>query len=239
MTAKTMRKLTVVLIAASFITTTASGQNEGRAARFGIKLAPNMAYVKPDVKEFDKAGSTFGYTFGLMGDFLLGGEGRYAFASGILLNNIGGKFTAPSNVAGVEDLESTLRLRYIEVPLTMKLKTSEIGYMTYYGQLGVSTAFNIRAKADFESVDLINNNQVVLNEDEDIADNTALFKAALVLGAGFEYNFSGNTSLLVGVTYNGGFTNLYDGEEYVDEDGNKQNVKVLASYIELTTGVFF
>ena len=239
MNAKTMRKLSVALLIALFAVTAVHAQNEGRAARFGLKLAPNMAWAKPDIKEFDGAGSVFGYSFGLIGDFLLGGEGRYAFASGILLNNIGGKYTAPSNIAGVEDLETTLKLRYIEVPLTMKLKTSEIGYMTYYGQLGVSTAFNIRAKADFETIDILNNNAIVTIEDEDISDNTALFKAALVLGAGFEYNFSGNTSLLVGVTYNGGFTNLYDGEEYEDENGDKQDVKILASYIELTLGVFF
>ena len=237
MIAKPMKKATVTLLAALLLTSISTAQNEGRAARFGIKLAPNMGWVKPDVKDLKGAGATIGYTFGLMGDFMLGENGNYAFATGLLLNNIGGKFTYPSSVAGVKDLESSVKLRYIEVPITLKLKTNEIGYMTYYGQLGVSAGFNIRAKADIETLDL--NNDVVLMEDEDVADDVSLFKAALVVGAGFEFNFSGNTSLLVGVTYNGGFTNLYDGFEYTDVNGNKTKVKATANYIELSLGVFF
>ena len=233
-------KKTIPLTLSLFLMATATfAQNEGRSVRFGIKLAPNMAWLKPDTKGIKSGGSTIGYTFGLMGDFMIGSNGQYAFATGVLLNNIGGKLTTPTvNINGdSKDLENELHLRYIEVPVTMKLKTSEIGYMTYFGQIGVSTAFNIRAKADIETFGA--NGDIVLLEDEDVADDVSIFKAALVVGGGFEYNFSGNTSLLVGVTYNGGFTNLYDGAEYIDEDGNKQDVKVNASYIELTTGVFF
>lgn len=234
----TMKK-TLSFALSLFLITAAHAQNEGRSVRFGIKLAPNMGWVKPDTKGLKKGGSKFGYSFGLMGDFMIGGNGNYAFATGVLLNNIGGKLTTPVTVNGdSKDLETELHLRYIEIPLTMKLKTSEIGYMTYYGQIGVSAAFNIRAKADFETVDQTTN-KVVLVEDEDVADDVSMFKAALVVGGGLEYNFSGNTSLLVGVTYNGAFTNLYDGLEYIDENGSKKDVKAFANYIELTTGVFF
>ena len=234
-----MRKTIAVLLAPILFVANASAQNEGRSVRFGIKLAPNMGWIKPDVKGVESGGSTFGYTFGLMGDFMLGQNGQYAFATGVLLNNIGGILSTPAVTLGgtSKDLDSEYHLRYIEVPVTMKLKTSEIGYMTYYGQIGVSTAFNIRAKADIETFGT--NGDIVLLEDEDVADDVALFKAALVVGGGFEYNFSGNTSLLVGVTYNGGFTNLVDGLEYQDDNGDMKEVKANVHYIELTTGVFF
>lgn len=233
-----MRK-TLAILSALVFTTAAIAQNEGRSVRFGLKLAPNMGWIKPDTKGIKKGASKFGYSFGLMGDFMIGGQGQYAFATGVLLNNLSGELKYPiaDSSGDSKELAYLYKLRYIELPLTVKLKTSEIGYMTYYGQIGVSTAFNIRAKGDMEGYGP--NNTVVLLEDEDVADDISLFKAALVVGAGFEYNFSGNTSLLVGVTYNGAFTNLYDGVEYTDENGNKKEVKALGSYLELTTGVFF
>ena len=44
-----------------------------------------------------------------------------------------------------------------------------------------------------------------------------------------EYNFSGNTSLLVAVTYNNGFTDIL----------KSKDVKAMANYLELTVGIFF
>lgn len=234
-----MRKIFALSTATLLLASVSTAQDDGGSVRFGLKLAPNMGWIKPDTKGLKKGAAKFGYTFGLMSDFMVGGKNQYAFSTGVYLNNINGTLVTPTvNLAGdSKDLETDIHLRYIEVPITMKMKTSEIGYMTYYGQIGVSAGFNIRAKADYETFD--DNNQVVLVEDDDIIDDVSLFKAALVVGGGFEYNFSGNTSLLVGITYNGGFTNLYDGLEYTDENGKTQKVKAFGNYLELTTGVFF
>ncbi|MBK8498800.1 MAG: outer membrane beta-barrel protein [Flavobacteriales bacterium] len=136
-----------------------------------------------------------------------------------------------------EGLETDVKLQYVEVPLTVKLMTNEIGYMRYYGQIGFGNAFNIRAKSD-QVVAKIDgtraDGQPIVSEftelsDEDLQDDIMLYKVSLVVGAGMEYNFSGNTSLLVGITYNNGFTNILDIE----------GAKAKAHYIELTTGVFF
>ena len=49
-----------------------------------------------------------------------------------------------------------------------------------------------------------------------------------------EYNFSGTTALLIGITYNNGFTNLLNGVEY-----NGKNAKLFNDYLELSLGIFF
>ena len=71
-------------------------------------------------------------------------------------------------------------------------------------------------------------------ENENIQDDINLFRAALIVGAGAEYNFSGNTSLLFGITYNNGFTNIANFDVDVDK-----KAKLLNNYLELTVGVFF
>jgi opacity protein-like surface antigen len=66
-------------------------------------------------------------------------------------------------------------------------------------------------------------------ENEDIQDDIKIYKASLIVAAGMEYNFSGNTSLLVAVTYNNGFTDIL----------KSKDVKAMANYLELTVGIFF
>lgn len=213
-----------------------------QGVRFGLKFSPNLSWAKPDAQDTENSGSRFGYSFGLLIDVPIGSNENYAFSTGLLLNNTGGKYTAPytySNgdtlnpILTTEDVETTLKLRYIEVPLTIKLKTNEIGYITYFGQIGFGTAFNIRAKADVETIDA--SGELSLIEDEDYGDLTNLFKASLIVGGGMEFNISGDTRLMAGVQYNGGFTNALDGVK----DAEGKDVKVSQNYVELSIGVYF
>ena len=118
--------------------------------------------------------------------------------------------------------------------------TNEIGYMRYFAQVGFGASFNIRAKADrvvpqyFASPADAFVETFIEEENENIQDDINLFRAALIVGAGAEYNFSGNTSLLFGITYNNGFTNIANFDVDVDK-----KAKLLNNYLELTVGVFF
>jgi opacity protein-like surface antigen len=118
------------------------------------------------------------------------------------------------------------------------MMTNEIGYMRYYAQVGIGNAFNIRAKAD-QVLPTYDQSGVYVTSftestGDDVQSDINLYKASLIVGAGLEYNFSGNTSLLVGVTYNNGFTNILN----FDLDANNK-AKAKAHYLELTTGIFF
>lgn len=216
---------------------------DDNSVRFGLKLAPNISWQRPDVKGLTSDGSKVGYTFGLNMEFPVGANGNYRFATGLLLNNAGGKLkqdytyteAGSTNVLATE-LEQDLLLRYIELPLTMKLMTNEIGYIRYFGQIGFGAAFNIRAKGDFDQP-VIDNGAVTgftKLEDEDIKDDIQPFKASLIIGAGMEYNFSGSTSIQIGVLYNNGFTNTLKDAEL---DG--KTAKSFQDYLELNLAVFF
>lgn len=211
--------------------------------RFGIKVAPNMSWLRSDTKGLESDGSKIGFTFGLVTEFPIGAAGNYRFATGLFLNNVGGKITTPfiyteNGNELTKGLVSDLKLRYIELPLTMKLMTKEIGYMRYYGQIGFGAAFNVRAKADFDQPKYDSNNGALLGfeslVDEDVKDFTQPFRASLIIGAGLEYNFSGSTTLQVGVNYNNGLTNISKDRKVGDK-----NAKVLQDYVELNLAVFF
>jgi len=241
-----MRKAFVLLTVAVLANHTLSAQDTGNGGvRFGIKLAPNMAWVRSDTKNLDGDGSLLGYSFGLLTEFPIGQTGNYRFATGVFLNNIGGKlkstYSYTQSVNG-QDLQAkvvastTTNLRYAEIPLTIKMMTNEIGLVRYFGQLGVSTAFNLRAKQDIESTTTVGTSTTTFSDTKvDVMDNTNLFKAGLVVGAGLEYNVAGNTSILAGITYNNAFTTVNKKDGVTGFDG----AKLYADYLELTLGVFF
>lgn len=243
-----MKKAFALLTAALFALPSINAQDD-RSVRFGIKLAPNLGWFRPDTKGINSNGTSLGYTFGLMADFPMGTTGNYVFASGLYLTTLGGGYTTDfsfvedvNSGVSVKAMETDVNLRYIDLPLTIKMKTNEIGYARYFGQIGVMTSFNIRAKADFETPvvagALADGTPIVsgftLQEEEDFQGDTNLFRAALVIGGGMEYNVSGNTAILVGITYNNGFTNVLKG---VDYEGKK--AKVFNDYLELSLGIFF
>lgn len=243
-------KKALATLAAALIGGLALHAQDDAGVRFGLKLSPNSGWIRSDTRGLKSEGNNLGYTFGLISEFPIGASGNYRFATGLNLNYIGGKWSqeysyqeAPADPPNIQvrSLETSARLGYIELPLTIKMMTNEIGYMRYFGQVGFGTAFNIRAKADIEvPVFYAPPGQAYVQrfdklEGEDIQDQINLFKASLIVGAGMEYNFSGNTSLLVGITYNNGFVNVLKDVELAE--GKK--AKAFANYIELTAGVFF
>ena len=237
---KVLALLAAACMACASNTLNAQDAITSEGVRFGIKLAPNLGFVVPESDGLGGNGSGFGYSFGLLTEFPIGSAGNYRFATGLFLNNITGKWKADLSYQDaingpikIKELETDAKLQYVELPLTIKLMTNEIGYMRYYGQIGFGNAFNIRAKSDMVVAVYDQSGAYVTDfvedKNQDIQDQIAIYKASLIVGAGMEYNFSGNTSLLVGITYNNGFTNIL----------SEGDAKAKAHYLELTTGVFF
>ena len=205
--------LTIALVCASHL----NAQDE-KAVRLGLEICPNIGLLSSDDKTYTSDGSKIGFRFGLLGDFRLGANANYFFSTGLFLNNIGAntKTTLADSAKTVFKAES--KYQYVELPITVKLKTNEIGYMTYFGQIGFDAGVRVAAKGKLEGGDY-----------EDIGEGANILRIALAVGGGFEYNFSGNTSAIVGVKYSNAFTSVND------SDGPKAKLH----YIELTVGALF
>jgi len=117
----------------------------------------------------------------------------------------------------------TYTISYITIPLTLKMKTKEIGSLTYYGQFGINNSFRWKATAN-DDVQPIKAGNLGTNESKqkiDVTKDVSLYTAALNIGMGAEMNLSGSTSLTFGVNYLGGFLNVVkDGSKYLDKKTN-------------------
>lgn len=231
--------------------------------QLGLQIAPNFSWVKANTDNVENEGLKFGFNYGIMGDFNF--ADNYAFSTGISLVNTGGEITRPDiqkvpnsgvTVDGYGATTADVRLKYIEIPLTLKLKTNEIGYMKYFGQFGFGLGVNYDASADesfkYEFGDS-ESGATISNEDVDYKDEVNLLRASLIVGLGAEYNLSGSTSLVFGVTFNNGFTNTFSEDGYkADQDGNAikpsnsehtgkrdQDTKGVNNYLLFNFGVLF
>ncbi|HEX8517758.1 MAG TPA: outer membrane beta-barrel protein [Bacteroidia bacterium] len=147
--------------------------------------------------------------------------------------------------------ERKYAITYVTLPLTLKLRTKEIGALTYFGMFGVNSSFRIAAKATDEvqrpaaSTSGWGTPQTISKTD--VKKDVALFHEALNMGLGVEWNLSGTTSVVIGLNYLMGFTNVvknnsdYQRKFTVGGPGYgtelKQNLK--SNSIALTVGVLF
>lgn len=228
-------------------------QEEERKIRFGLQVSPQISWLGTNTKNYESEGGKFGLNFGLAAEFFL--TKNYLFSTGLFISSLGGEVSyegiyVDNNGVNVQSaVEQTYRIKYIEIPLTLKLRTNEIGYMTYYGQFGLKSGIKFQSTSDYTYTDINNSPKI---EDVNTAGDIFFINMFLTAGAGIEYSISGNTSLQLGLTYNNGFINQLDKESnLLDADGKAtigvdgepvftgKDPSANIHYVALNIGLFF
>ena len=87
----------------------------------------------------------------------------------------------------------TYDLKYIEIPIGIKLITNDFRRSRYYAQFGLYSQFNIQARN---------------GDKKAIGDDINFFEMGYNLGGGIEYSLGGSTYLTAGLLYNNGFMDV-------------------------------
>ena len=192
--------------------------------KLGLTAHPTFGFIKAENGKGN--GVSLGFSYGLMGDFNF--AENYSFSTAVTITTINGKSTELNvpqyepAISRTKEYDLKYKMQYIEIPLTIKLKTSEIGAVKWYGQFGLSNDFNISSKQDATSEGL------ELANDINSSDWTRFYRAGMIIGGGLEYRLDGKTSLMTGLTYNNGFTNISTGKNTIRNH-----------YVAINLGVFF
>ncbi len=220
------------------------------AFSFGLKVSPNISWFNPETRYYENRGVRIGYSYGLIIDYEF--AENYALSTGLNFLRAGGKMNYPwyeldengnqgnNNDSGTSadhiyvDLQRKFRYHYLEIPLALKLRSTEIGYITYFGKFGLGLGFRTSARAD----DRIISDGLIRPEDNvDIREETSFLRAGLIIGGGLEYSFGGRTALLIGLNFHNGFSNLLEGRNKNPKVDAMQSAR--GHYLELTFGVMF
>ncbi|MBX7050528.1 MAG: PorT family protein [Flavobacteriales bacterium] len=269
----------ILLLAVLCLSLSAAAQEQ--EWKIALHVDPNFSWMKPGSKDIEQGSNKLRFGFGIMIDKMF--TDNYAFGTGLNVVNTGGELSylykslyrssnSSSNQEVIVNLNRTYNVKYLEIPLTLKLRTNEIGYITYWAQFGVGLGMNIGAKADDELTYVRIRNIVAddpntadideasdtwdiasikaeTSEENDIKDDIKLFRSSLIIAAGIEYNLSGNSSILAGVTFNNGFSNMLNNQGVkLDSTGNPQiynkkpetyDLKAIGNFISLNVGFMF
>jgi hypothetical protein len=220
---KGMRQILVILAFFGSVLTL-NGQSN---IKLSVHADPQLSWFSSDEKEVEPDGSRFHIQTGLNIDFFF--DENYAFAVGFGINNLGGTLLYSDSTLFVSNEDSLFlapnqavkhKLQYLDIPIGLKLKTEELGYTTFFLQLGLNPMININARAATEDGTL---------DDESNRENIQLFNLGYHAGLGVEYRLGGNTALIGGIRWTAGLT---------DVTGNdKANVTVKT--ISLHLGIMF
>jgi len=144
--------------------------------------SPSLNWMSSNNPDIESENPILGYDFGLSGDLYFSEDERYSLLTGIQISNIGGensyRTSSDFQFSGVTLpplSKIKYRLRYVEIPLSIKLKTDQFHRIRYWGQLGLSTMVNIEAKGY--------SNNGILNK-ANIHSEVNLFNLAMNVGAG-------------------------------------------------------
>ncbi len=212
--------------------------------KFGFKVAPAISWMSPDAQDYEAGGSGFTFSWGFISDFTL--MDNYYLSTGFNMSYFKGKLSYPHGHSAENDsiiydgsLDRTYNLRYLEVPLALKMKTNELmDHLQFFGLIGVNTGFKLRAKANdsFKGYnEALGDSYSYSEEKVDIREETAAVKASLLVGAGVEYVVDESVSIIIGINFNNGFSNILKGKNTL----TNVEARAVPYYFELNLGVIF
>ena len=196
----------------SLIILLSASQLFGQGLSFSVVLDPQITWMNSDSKKIEREGTKFGFGGGLVLDQYF--KENYAFSTGIFLQGMGGNLRYLDSIdftsGGRQDTlpaGSTINynMQYITIPISLKLKTNEIGYFKFFAHLGMNAHMNVKATGDVESVGI---------KGEDIRDEINFFMMSYFFGGGLEYSLGGNTALIGGIYWSSGILDVTVNEAY-------------------------
>jgi len=233
--------LTLVLI---------SGQAQD--VRFGFQLSPAFSWMSTNTNKINSSGTNLGLKLGMVGEFYF--QENYAVTSGIgfffntggtLLHERRGDFWVNSELpescreATKNETMTKLKynLQYVEIPLGLKMRTREFGYIRYFLEPHVGFGFRTQANGDITARNSTEECQGI-NIQKDV-NPLNLFWG---LNGGIEYSISESTSLIGGAGLQFGFADASKDDDTIflengDPAAEKAKGSIRAFVIRL--GVMF
>lgn len=197
--------------------------------RLSFTGSPSVDWMSTNNPVAEREKLILGYDFGITGDLYFSEAERYSLLTGIQISNIGGEISYRTSTA-FQFSGKTLppltkikyQLRYVEIPVAIKLKTDQFRRTRYWGQFGVSAMLNIESKGT--------SNDGTLNK-TNINDEINLFNLAMNVGAGFDFDLGGNNSVTAGLIFQNGLIDI--------TTNNAFNDKTITNSLKLKVGLIF
>lgn len=172
--------------------------------QIGFKVSPSISTNRVDEStsgiDASSNGSGLRFTLGPVFDFMINQNENYFFSTGLWFSSrrVGVLLNADN-----QQQDAVYTLQYVVIPITMKLKSQEIGIdKRIYIQFG-------------PTLDIaVSNKQKSGSETPAIVEDFTFMDVGLIMGAGVEWYMGNSTRLSTGITYTRGLVNIWKDSEY-------------------------
>ena len=177
--------------------------NAQQSIGFGIHASPLAGWFTSSNSNIEGKGATAGFNFGLTYNKYFGEN--YAFSTGISLITAGGSLSSSDTIVLQSKKliepgrKSVYHIRYLAVPIGLKLRSNQIGYISIFTNIGLDPKFILGGKVEVPTQSIAKEN----------ADNmlSRLSMGYHVTG-GIEYSLGGTTSVALGINFDSNFTDI-------------------------------
>lgn len=206
-----MRKLSLTMvkrfsIPSLLILLLVSGRLAAQNISFGIFADPAISWFSSNTNLTQTNGATAGFNFGFTFNKYF--ATNYAFSTGLSIMNAGGKQSNTDTIymnlnhLSVKVLPGkvvTYKIQYLCVPIGLKFKSKQIGYITFFSDIGIDPKVIIGGKADIPSLKI---------KGEGAIDELNTFNLSYHILTGIEYSLGGSTALVFGLGYENNFLDI-------------------------------
>lgn len=243
-----LRHMKKLIAMAAFVVTVLSAQAQNDV-RFGFQASPSFSWMVANTSRINPSGSNLGLKLGMLGEFYF--RENYALSLGLgfafnhggtLLHEYGGEYWIHSDLSPSQDtLPNNVKLKYgiqyLEIPVGLKMRTREFGYLRYYIEPAITLGFKTQARGQIEGVGVSTNDEKI-----DIRKEVNGLSLSWGIGGGIEYSLSDNTSLIGGLVFQTAFTDATDDSGIVfdpDRGNRKETSKANVNVLTIRIGVMF
>ncbi|MGB8490478.1 MAG: outer membrane beta-barrel protein [Bacteroidales bacterium] len=199
--------------------------------RFGAYISPLLSWFRTDLKEVRNEGARAGYDLGIrlekpLSEFAsLTGGLSLKTSGGRLVSNSSSTFWFPDYSVAVAAGEPVIyKISYLSVPVGIKLRTRENGYLTYFAEPGLDPAVVVSGKVDIPSIDIKGMRAMT---------EITRFNIGYHVNGGIEYSINGSTSLVLGAGFESTFFDV------TRDRGDQEEDRTVQRFLKFIFGINF
>lgn len=204
--------------------------NAQKRISFGIHADPLAGWFTSDNKDVINQGARPGLNFGLTFNRYF--TENYAFSTGLNLITAGGRLSYNDTVTMALNNPTTIlpgneviyNIKYLSIPIGLKLQSNQIGYITFFTDLGLDPKFVLGGKAEIPEMDI---------EKENASAEIRDFNMGYHVTAGIEYSLGGTTAIALGLTFDSNFIDI------TEDTGDQPIDKILHKMLGFRLGINF
>lgn len=201
----------ILLTLSIVILMTINGFAQYKPFQFGLSIAPSVSMTKSNCDIIDDCVSKLSYNFGFKGNFYF--VENYGFSTGFNLLNLRGGYSFKDKKNG--DISSSIKCQYLEIPLTMMMRTEKIGKARIVGNIGYGMGFRLNS---------VQENTNAKGNIVEMDNQFRLLRHAFIVKLGAEFNVYKSSCLSVFLAYNNNFSNIYKKDNPLEHNVSLNNL---------------